>query len=69
MYLCLVLPDAHAGLHHVDHIVAQLLALLYDVHVHRADGVGVFVIVHVVDVLRLQLVAVVVDFVLDVERG
>lgn len=62
-----MLPYAHACFHDVDYIVAQLLAFLDDVHIHRADGVCVEVVVDIVDVLALQLVAVVVDFVLDVE--
>ena len=66
--LCIVLTHAHSGFYDIHHIVAEFLAFLYDIHVHRADGVGVEVVVHVVDVLALQLVSVVVDFVLYVER-
>ena len=66
--LSLVLTHAHSGFYDVYHIVAEFLAFLYDIHVHRAYGVGVEVVVHVVDVLALQLVSVVVDFVLYVER-
>ena len=65
--LSIVLTHAHSGFYDVYHIVAEFLAFLYDIHVHRADGVGVEVVVHVVDVLALQLVSVVVDFVLYVE--
>ena len=60
---------AHSGLNNINHIVAQLLTLAYNVHIHRAYGVGVFVAVHVVDILALQLVAVVVNLVLYVERA
>ena len=62
-----MLSYTHTSLHYVHHVVAELLALLYDVHVHGADGIGIEVVVHIVDVLALQLVAIVVDFVLDVE--
>ena len=46
----------------------KLLALLDDIHIHGTDGVGIEMVVYIVDVLALQLVAIVVDFVLDVER-
>ena len=63
-----MLSYTHAGLHYVHHVVAELLALLDDVHIHRTDGVGVEMVVYIVDVLALQLVAIVVDLVFDVER-
>ena len=63
-----MLSYTHAGLHYVHHVVAELLALLDDVHIHRTDGVGVEMVVYIVDVLALQLVAIVVDLVLDIER-
>ena len=63
-----MLSYTHSCLHYVHHVVAELLALLDDIHVHRADGISVEVVVHIVDVLALQLVAIVVDLVLDVER-
>ena len=66
--LCLMLSYTHAGLHYVHHVVAELLAFLDDVHIHRTDGVGVEMVVYIVDVLALQLVAIVVDLILDVER-
>jgi hypothetical protein len=66
---CAALACAHACFDDVDDIVAQLLTLVDDVHVDGSDGVVVEVVVDVVDVLRLELVAVVVDFVLDVERA
>lgn len=62
-----MLSYTHAGLYYVYHVVAELLALLDDVHIHRTDGIGIEVVVHIVDVLALQLVAVVVDLILDVE--
>ena len=63
------LPDTHAGLDDVHDVVGQFLALVDEVHVDGTHGVSVFVVVHVGDVLRLQLVAVVVDLVLDIERA
>ena len=63
-----MLSYTHSCLHYVHHVVAELLALLDDVHIHRTDGVGVEMVVYIVDVLALQLVAIVVDLVLDVER-
>ena len=63
-----MLSYTHSCLHYVHHVVAELLALLDDIHVHRTDGVGVEMVVYIVDVLALQLVAIVVDLVLDVER-
>ena len=63
-----MLSYTHAGLHYVHHVVAEFLAFLDDIHVHGTDGVGVEMVVYIVDVLTLQLVAIVVDFVLDVER-
>ena len=63
-----MLSYTHSCLHYVHHVVAELLALLNDVHIHRTDGVGVEMVVYIVDVLALQLVAIVVDLVLDIER-
>ena len=63
-----MLSYTHAGLYYVYYVVAELLAFLDDIHIHRTDGVGVEMVVHIVDVLALQLVAVVVDLILDVER-
>ncbi len=63
-----MLSYAHTSLYYVYHVVAELLAFLDDIHVHRTDGVGVEMVVYIVDVLTLQLVAIVVDLVLDVER-
>ena len=63
-----MLSYAHTSLYYVYHVVAELLAFLDDIHVHGTDGVGVEMVVYIVDVLALQLIAIVVDFVLDVER-
>lgn len=50
----------------IDNVVAQLLALSNDVHVVDSELITVNLVVYVVDVLTLQLVAIVVDFVFDV---
>ena len=63
-----MLSYAHTGLYYVYYIVAEFLAFLDDIHIHGTDGVGIEMVVHIVDVLALQLIAIVVDFVLDVER-
>ena len=63
-----MLSYTHTSLDYIHHVVAELLALLDDIHIHRTDGVGVEMVVYIVDVLALQLVAIVVDLVLDVER-
>ena len=63
-----MLSYTHASLYYVYYVVAELLALLDDIHIHGTDGVGIEMVVYIVDVLALQLVAIVVDFVLDVER-
>ena len=63
-----MLSYTHAGLYYVYHVVAELLALLDDIHIHGTDGIGIEMVIHIVDVLALQLVAVVVDLILDVER-
>ena len=63
-----MLSYTHAGLHYVHHVVAEFLAFLDDIHIHGTDGVGIEMVVYIVDVLALQLVAVVVDLILDVER-
>ena len=67
LLLDLLLSETHAGLNDVDYIVGKLLTLVDNVHIDRTDGVSVLVIVDIGDVLRLQLVAVVVDLVLDIE--
>ena len=63
----LPLSDSHAGLDHVYHIVAELFALVDQVHIDGTNGVSILVVVDVGDVLRLQLVAEVIDLVLNVE--
>ena len=63
-----MLSYTHAGLYYVYHVVAKFLAFLDDIHIHGTDGVGIEMVVHIVDVLALQLITIVVDFVLDVER-
>ena len=67
--LCLsfALTSAHACFNDIDYIVAELLAFAHDVHVHSTDGICVLMVIDIVDVLRAQLVAIVVDFVLNVE--
>src|SRR3712207_8894399 len=37
----LALTHAHAGLYHIDNVVAQFLAFADDVHIHRSYGIGV----------------------------
>ena len=61
------LTGTQTGLNDVHHIVAQLLTLIDKVHIDGAYGVRVLVVVDVYDVLLFQLVAVVVDLILDVE--
>ena len=61
------LSDTHAGLNDVHDIVAQFLTLVDEIHVDGTYGVGIFMVVHISDVLRLQLVAVVVDLMLNIE--
>ena len=63
-----MLAHTHTSLNNVDNIVAKLLALLDDIHIHGTDSVGVEMVVDIVDVLATQLAAIVVDFVLDIER-
>ena len=63
-----MLSYTQAGLYYVYYVVAELLAFLDDIHIHGTDGVGIEMVVYIVDVLALQLIAIVVDFVLDVER-
>lgn len=62
--LLVFLPCTHTCLHHVHHIVGELLTLVDDIHVDGTYGIGVLVVVDIVDILRLQLVAVVVNLVL-----
>ena len=66
--LCITLFRTHAGLHYVDDIIAEFLALVDDIHIDSADAVGIDVVVHIVNILTLQLVTEVVDLILDVER-
>ena len=63
-----MLSDTHTSRHYGHHVVAEFLAFLDDIHVHGTDGVGREMFVYIVDVLALQLIAIDVDFVLDVER-
>ena len=66
--LLLFPSQIHAGLHHVDDIVAELFALLDDVEVGRSEVVGIFMIIDIVDVLVAETLAQVVDVVLNLER-
>jgi hypothetical protein len=50
----------------IDNVVTQLLALSNDVHVVYTDLIAVNLVVHVVDVLVLELVAIVIDFVFNI---
>jgi hypothetical protein len=63
----MTLSETHAGLNDIDYIVGKLLTLVDNVHIDRTDGVSILVIVDIGNVLPLQLVAVVVDLVLDIE--
>lgn len=49
--LCFLLTHSHACFYHIDNIVAELLTLLNDVHIHRTNRVSVFMIVDIIDVL------------------
>ncbi len=62
-----LLSDTQAGLNDIDYIVAEFLALANEIHIDGTHGVGIFVVVDVGDVLRLELVAEIIDLVLDVE--
>ncbi len=61
------LTHTHASLNNIDHIVAKLFTFVDDIHIHGTNGVCVFVLVDIVDVLSFKLIAVVVDLVFDVE--
>ena len=52
---------ADACLNDVDDVVCEFLTLVYHVDVHCGEGVAVGVVVDVGDVLRLEVVAHVVD--------
>ncbi len=67
MVLCPFLPYSHARFDHIYHVVAQLFALTHYIHVHCAYRIRVLMVVHVVDILALQLVAVVVYLIFYVE--
>jgi hypothetical protein len=68
--LALFVKSAKANLfgcvNDIDNVVAQFLALSNDVHVVDSELIAVNLVVYVVDVLALQLVAIVIDFVFDV---
>ena len=51
-----MLSYTHAGLYYVYYIVAEFLAFLDDIHIHGTDGVGIEMVVYIVDVLALQLI-------------
>lgn len=62
------LSHSHSSLGDIDHIVAELLTLLYDVHIHRSYTIGIEVVIDIIQVLVAKLVAIVIDFRLDIER-
>ena len=57
----------HSCLNYINNIVAKLLTFLDEIHVHRADSVGIGMSIDIINVLCSQLIAIVVDFILDVE--
>ena len=63
-----MLSYTHTSLHYVHHVVAEFLAFLDDLHIHGTDRLCIEMAVYIVDVLAIQLVTIVVDFVFDVER-
>ena len=65
--LCSFLPCSHARFNHVYYIVAKFLALADDVHIEGAHGVGILMIVYIIDILAAQLVAIVVYFVFNIK--
>lgn len=62
------LSHSYSSLGDIDHIVAELLTLLYDVHIHRAHTIGIEMVIDIIEILVAKLVAIVVDFRLDIER-
>lgn len=62
------LSHSHSSLGDIDHIVAELLTLLYDVHIHRSYTIGIEVVIDIIQILVAKLVAIVIDFRLDIER-
>ena len=54
-------------LNHVDYIVAKLFSLTDDIHIEDTRLVVVLLLIHVLNILHTQQVAVVVDFALLVE--
>ena len=69
MALRLVFLFSCTCLHDVDDIVADALAFIDDVHVHRTYGVGIFMVIDINGVSTAELVAIVVNFVFNVERA
>ena len=43
-----MLSYTHASLYYVYYVVAELLALLDDIHIHGTDGIGIEMVVHIV---------------------
>jgi len=56
------------SLDHVHHVVAELFAVVHHVHVVHAHLVAVFLILDIHNVLLLENLAVIVDFVLEIQR-
>ena len=61
------LTHTHSCFNHIDDIVAQFLTFTHDIHVHSTDGIRILVVVHCIDILIAQLVAIVVNLVFDIE--
>ncbi len=66
-FTLLLLPDTHTGLDDIHNVVCQFLTFIDEIHVDGTHSVSILMVVHIRDVLRLQLVAVVVDLVLDIK--
>ena len=57
-----------AGFYYIHYVVAKFLALGDNIHVVNSHLIIIFFVVHIQNILILQLVTVVIDFVFDVER-
>ena len=61
--------DSGACFNDIDNLVIQLFTFVDDVHIDGAYRIRIFMAVNAVDILCLELVSVVVDFIFQIEGG
>lgn len=63
-----LLSPSHSSFGDIYYIVAELFALLNNIHIYRSDTIRIEMIIHIFYILIAQLVTECIDFCLDIKR-